>query len=377
MIFRPFTKLIFVISISFNTLVIAQDTFIDYKSSDSTIQIQDSSLQKIWQIDNQTSSSTNLIVSEDKIYTTTDNGLVKCYFIDGQEKWAVEVLGRIKNNSVKFKDLFLTATNEGDLYSINSNNGDVIQVIGVGENITTDLSLFDLTSTSAQSKGVVFGTDKGNIFCYNIFSFEIIWKTNLSEHSLISNPLIIDEKIIFKNSLSSLYSINAKSGALIWKYDSNQKEQFYNSSLILTNRKTVFTLASDGEIIAIDLMLGKKLWSVKSNDLILQIVFTLDKQKLILSDKNGVLIFISPKDGKEIQKIDFEKSDLFSFIIAENEENIFIGFSDGSLYSIDPINNIKQLISETKIPIASINLISKDELMVKDVNGKITFYKTR
>ena len=155
MIFRPFTKLIFVISISFNTLVIAQDTFIDYKSSDSTIQIQDSSLQKIWQIDNQTSSSTNLIVSEDKIYTTTDNGLVKCYFIDGQEKWAVEVLGRIKNNSVKFKDLFLTATNEGDLYSINSNNGDVIQVIGVGENITTDLSLFDLTSTSAQSKGVV------------------------------------------------------------------------------------------------------------------------------------------------------------------------------------------------------------------------------
>ena len=124
-------------------------------------------------------------------------------------------------------------------------------------------------------------------------------------------------------------------------------------------------------------MLGKKLWSVKSNDLILQIAFTLDKQKLILSDKNGVLIFISPKDGKEIQKIDFEKSDLFSFIIAENEENIFIGFSDGSLYSIAPINNIKQLISETKIPIASINLISKDELMVKDVNGKITFYKTR
>ena len=264
MIFRSFTKLIFVIFISLNIQVIAQDTIIDYKSIDSTIQIQDSSLQKIWQIDNQTSSSTNLIVSENKIYTTTDDGLVHCYFIDGQEKWTAEVLGRIKNNSVKFKDLFLTSTNEGDLYSINSNNGDVVQVIGVGENITTDLSLVDLTSTSTQSKGVVFGTDKGNIFCYNIFSFEIIWRTNLSEHSLISNPLIIDDKIIFKNSLSSLYCVNAKSGALIWKYDSNQKEQTYNSSLILTNRKTVFTLAPDGEIIAIDLMLGKKLWSIKS-----------------------------------------------------------------------------------------------------------------
>ena len=113
------------------------------------------------------------------------------------------------------------------------------------------------------------------------------------------------------------------------------------------------------------------------NNLILQIAFSFDKQKLILLDKNGVLISISTKDGKEIQKIDFKKSDLFSFITAENEENIFIGFSDGSLYSIDSINNIKQLISQTNIPITSINVISKDEFIVKDINGKITFYKTR
>ena len=377
MIFRTFTKLIFFIFISLNIQVIAQDTFIDHKSTDSTIQKQDSSLQNIWEINNQALSSTNLIVTENKIYTTADDGLVNCYIIDGKEKWATEIMGSIKNNPVQFRDLFLTATDAGDLYSINSNNGDVVQVIGVGENITTDLSLVDLTSTSSQSKGVVFGTDKGNIFCYNIFTFEIIWKTNLSEHSLISNPLLIDDKIIFKNSLSSLYCVNTKSGTLIWKYNSNQKDETYNRSLILTDRKTIFTLVPDGEIIAIDLMRGKKMWSTKFMDVIPQITLSIDKQKLILLNTLGEMSFISVKDGKEIQEIDFKKSDLFSFIIAEDEENIFIGFSDGSLYSIDSINNIKQLISQTNITITSINVISKDEFIIKDINGKITFYKTR
>ncbi len=377
MIIRAFTKLIFVIFTSLNIQVIAQDTFIDHNSPDSTIQMQESSLQKIWQIDNQTSSSTNLIVSENKIYTTTDNGLVNCYFIDGQEKWAAEILGSIKNNSVKFKDLFLTATNEGDLYSINSNNGDVVQVIGVGENITTDLSLVDLAESPSQRKVVVFGSDKGNIFCYDIFSFELIWKTTLSEHPLVSNPMLVDEKIVFKNSIESLYCVNTKSGALIWKYDSDQKEETYNRSLILTNRRTIYSLRQDGEIIAIDLMLGKKLWSTKFMDVIPQITLSIDNNKLILLNTKGEIIFISVKDGKEISKIDLMKSDLFSFNITENEEYIFIGFSDGSLYSVDPINNIKLLISQTNIPITALNLISKDELIVKDINGKITFYKTK
>ena len=84
MIFLSFTKLIFGIFVIINIQVFANDTLIDKNSIDSTNQQQDSSLQKIWEIDNQASSSTNLIVSENKIYTTTDDGLVHCYLLNGQ-----------------------------------------------------------------------------------------------------------------------------------------------------------------------------------------------------------------------------------------------------------------------------------------------------
>ena len=209
------------------------------------------------------------------------------------------------------------------------------------------------------------------------FHFELIWKTNLSKYPLISNPMYVDEKIVFKNSFELIYCVNAKSGMLIWKYDSNQNEAANNNSLILTNGKIVYSIRKDGEIFAIDLMVGKKLWSAKLLDVITQITLSNDKQKLILLNTKGEMIFISAKDGKEISKIDLMKSDLSSFVITENEENIFVGFSDGSLYSIDSKYNVKQLISQTNIPITSINVINNDELIVKDINGKITFYKIR
>jgi outer membrane protein assembly factor BamB len=372
---KSVTKLILSIFIIINIQVIAKWASKDLKSIDSTVQKQDTSFQKIWEIDNQTLSSTNLIVSENKIYTTTDDGLVHCYLFNGQEKWIAEVFGSIKNNAVLFKDLFLTATIEGDLYSINSNNGDVVQVIGVGENITTNLSLVDLTTSTMKSKGVVFGTEAGNIFCYDIFTFEMIWKINLSTNPIITKPVILNDKIIFKNSLKSVYCVNAKSGLLIWKYDFNEKEGSANYSNTLTNEKSIFSLSSTGEIIVLDLMVGKKLWSINAIDVLPQIVFTFDKQKLILFSKKGEIIFISSKDGKELNKIELMKPDLFSFVVEANEENIFIGFSDGSLYSIDKKNKVQQLTSQTNIPITSINIIKNDELMVKEINGKITFYK--
>ena len=80
-------------------------------------------------------------------------------------------------------------------------------------------------------------------------------------------------------------------------------------------------------------------------------------------------------NGKETNIIDFKKSELFSFIIAEDRENTLVGFSDGSLFMFDSKFVSKELISANQIPITSLNVISKDEFIVKDNSGKITFYK--
>lgn len=347
----------------------------NFTSIDSIIQIQDSLIHKVWEIKNKSISTTNILTSPNLIYSISDSGLVYCYDFAGKEKWAVEVLGVTTNNSVLYKDLLLLATAEGDLYSINSNNGEVLQVVGIGENITSDLALVEIATANSKTICAVFGTSEGNIFCYDAFTFESLWENNACKNPILSAPLIVNEKVIFLSSYSSLYSFKAQSGSLIWKYEFSDKQNSSIKNYPLSDDKNIFSLTSDGNLIAVDLLLGKKIWSTNKKGVLNQFYISSDKLKLFLIDGKGIMTVYSTKNGKEIGKNDFKKSELFSFIIAENLENTFIGFSDGSLYTFNSKFVIKELISPTQIPITSINVITNDEFIIKDINGRITFYK--
>jgi outer membrane protein assembly factor BamB len=335
----------------------------------------DSSLTKIFEIKFNTSSTTGNITSANRIYTSLDNGLIYLSDLSGKEKFVTELMGTIKNNPVLYKDLLLVATVEADLYSINSNTGEVLQVVGIGENITSDLSLTEIDNSNIKSKAVVFGTSKGNIFCYDAFSFELLWKNNISKIPIISTPSVENDKVVFLNSNSSLYCVNAKSGSLNWKYEFSDKQIFSPKNYPLCDGKNVFSISSEGNLFAIDLLLGRKTWSINTKGVLNQFYITSDKQSLVLLNNIGIMTFFSAKDGKEIQRLDFKKSGLFSFIITENEDNLFVGFSDGSLYIMDKKFVAKQLISPNQIPITSINALSKNEFIIKDLNGNLTFYK--
>jgi len=335
----------------------------------------DSSITKSLDIELKSSSKSKNLISDNRLYTLFDNGLIYLFDFSGKEKFVTELIGRTENNPALYKDLILTATFEGDLYSINSNNGEVLQVVGIGENITSDISLSEIDIQNQKIIGGLLGTINGNIFCYDAFTFEQLWKNDISKAPITSNPLVVNDKVIFINSNSSLYCVNSKSGSIIWKYEFADKQNFPINFSILSDGKNVFSISHDGNLLGIDLLLGKKNWSVNIKDMLDQFYISTDKEKLFLINKEGMMSIFSTKDGKEIGKIDFKKTNLFSFIITEMQDQSLIGFSDGSLNSFNSKFIERQLISPDQIPITSINIISKNEFSVKNYFGKITFYK--
>lgn len=358
-----------------NLNAFSYDNLNNYMANDSTFQNQDSTSHKIWEIKNSSADISELLLSNDRIFYTSSDGLVYCYDFNGNEKWGTEVSGTILNKSNRYKDLFLTTTQQGDLYSINSNNGDVIQVVGVNENITTDLTLIDLANNNLQSKGVIFGTEDGNVFCYDIFSFELIWQINLSKHSIISNVLSVNDKVILKDSSSSIYCVNAKSGALIWKYNFTSTGSNNNHSTILSDGKNIFTLSPNNELVAIDLMLGKILWSTKPLEVIPQISFFYDKQKIILLRSIGEIIFISSNNGKELKKIEVKKKDITSFDYADTNDFSLFAFSDGSVYRMDTNFNLQKLLNADNVKITSIGIVPGSKFVFGTSNGYVYLFK--
>ncbi len=87
-------------------------------------------IKVITKVDYSSTSTTKVNIAENRIYVTIDNGLVYLIDFNGKEKFVSEIFGDIKTNPVLYRDLFLAATVGGDLYSLNSNNGEVIQVAG-------------------------------------------------------------------------------------------------------------------------------------------------------------------------------------------------------------------------------------------------------
>jgi outer membrane protein assembly factor BamB len=359
---------------------IAANTLILFKGNVSNVSLNADSnffAEKVWEINFNEETTTDLIVSEDKIFINFSGGLVYCLDLNGNEKWAAEILGNVHNNSVHFKDLFLSVTDEGDLYSINANNGDVLQVIGIGENITSDLSLIDLTANGFKNKGVVFGTSEGNIFCYDIFSFEIIWKLKISDAPIISKPLVTGDKIIFTDLSLSNYSVNSNSGILLWKFEQNNSEQFVIKYFPFSNGKYVFTISPLGDILAIDLLLGKKIWSTNKLNVLHKIYLTADKEKLITFNNKGEMILILAKEGKEMQNINLQKSAVSNFNVAEINNFILITLSDGSVKLVNAGGQIYEILMPDVVPASSISVIHSDKIVLSKLDGKLLLYKIR
>jgi outer membrane protein assembly factor BamB len=354
-----------------------QDLSNNEASGDSSFQINDSTVQKVWEVNNDTTSSSGLVLSDNNIYSTLDEGLIYCYDLIGKEKWVAEVFGDLKSNTVQYKDLLLVSTVAGDLYSINANNGDVVQVMGIGDNVTTQLELIDIINGGYKSKAVVFGTELGTIYCYDIFSFGLIWKVKLNDSPLVSNPLSVDDKIFFKDSVSTIYSVNSKTGLLIWKNDLGKNEtgnENQNNST-LTDGKNIIVLLTSGEVVAIDLLNGKINWSIKKMDVIPQIQISNDKQKLILLNKKGELIFLSSKDGKEIGKMYLKKENITSFCYDDTDSFSLLSLSDGSVFKIDDKFILHPILNLEKSFINTIKILTDDQFIMSTQNGKILLYK--
>jgi len=342
---------------------------------DSIEKSSSSLIQKIWEKENNSLSSTNVLISNNWIYFSLDSGQIYCLDFSGKEKWMNEVQGFIKNNSVLYKDLFLLATEEGDLYSINSNTGDVIQVVGIGENITTNLLLIDYTSANIKSKAVVLGTSEGNVFCYDAFTFELLWRRNISTNSIISTPIFNKDRLVFISDNSSLYCVNSKTGSLNWKFEFAENKIIDKINYPLSDGTNIFSLAPDRNLFAMDLLLGKKTWTLNTKGTLNQTYISPDNQKIFLIDNKGLMTIYNSKNGREIAKIDFKKSEITNFVLSSNQLNTLIGFSDGSLYTFDSNFLTRELIEATQIPISSLNGIGENEFFIKDINGKITLYK--
>ena len=329
----------------------------------------------LWQKDLQKEMYAPVLVTEDKIFTASFNGEINCYDLDGNTIWTHQLGRTVLSGFVREKDLILIGTYEGDLFSLNANNGNVVQIIGVGEPITSQLVTADVHYNDIDTKGVVAGTSNGSVYFYEIYSFELIWMNNSSKEMIETKPLVLKDKILFTARDSYLYNIDLNSGVLNWKWSARNSS---NLSSPVTNGKFVFVSSPDKNITAIDLLQGTQAWRKNEHKGYESLNISSDNKKLLIKSLNDYFIIADASTGKGDKKIKctFGNDPDPSSILEINKEYLF-GAGDGVIYRIDKTFKCSQLLYLGNARITTLQSVGDNLIAAANCDGNIVLFKLK
>ncbi len=269
----------------------------------------------------------------------------------------------------------LIGTYEGDLFSLNVNNGDVVQVIGIGEPVTSQLVTADIHYNDTDTKGVIAGSASGSVYFYEVNSFEQIWVNNLTNEMITTKPLPLKGKILYTARDGMLYNIDINSGVLNWKWSAKNT---YSLSSPLTNGKYVYVSSADKNVSAIDLLRGKSEWRRNEHNSNESIILSNNQQKLLIKSLSDYFIIADAATGKMERKIKcgFQNDSDPSDILQINNQILF-GTGSGLVYLIDKNYKPEPLLFLGNARITTLQTADNNLIAAANCDGKIVIFKLK
>ena len=290
-----------------------------------------------------------------------------------------------KSNNLPIDILFVRSDDIPSLVS----NGDADLAI-VGENILIEKTLFKRTyiekmlnlgfskcrlsfavpqnSNIKNFKNKIFVVDyKNTLRCYNVKDGSECWNLQTEDSFTISNSkyslLIIDEMVVFSNSVGDITSVDIETGLIIWQLptqSSNIINETYNFKIskLVSDGNSIFFSNNKNEIYSVDAKTGIVNWINNLNSnikpvIVGNLIFTVsDEGYLYVIEKNkGNIIRVTdllsnykPRQRKNIQPIGFVIGDKNLYLTNSDGKIIVADLSDGKITKIEKVSG--GLVSE-------------------------------
>ena len=209
-------------------------------------------------------------------------------------------------------------------YSVNINSGE----LNWSKN-----NIYPFNSDIKKYKNKIFAIDyKNTLRCYNISDGNECWNLKTEDSFTISNSklslIIIDNKVIFSNSIGDITAVDVETGVIIWQLPTqsssiiNETYNFKISKLVSDGNSIIFS-NNKNEFHSIDVKTGTINWINEINSNITPII----TGNLIFTVSNeGYLIVIEKNKGNIIRV-----TDLFNNYKLKKRKNIKpVGFVIGN-----------------------------------------------
>ena len=227
---------------------------------------------------------------------------------------------------------------------------------------------YPFNSNIKNFKNKIFVVDyKNTLRCYNVKDGSECWNLQTEDSFTISNSkyslLIIDEMVVFSNSVGDITSVDIETGLIIWQLptqSSNIINETYNFKIskLVSDGNSIFFSNNKNEIYSVDAKTGIVNWINNLNSnikpvIVGNLIFTVsDEGYLYVIEKNkGNIIRVTdllsnykPRQRKNIQPIGFVIGDKNLYLTNSDGKIIVADLSDGKITRIEKVSG--GLVSE-------------------------------
>lgn len=238
-----------------------------YWASDSIYCFNLTTHQPEWIVDGGDSKNSNPLLYNGKLYCAVvsfgaQGMIVRCFnSVDGSQIWQKWYAGRMQGSFSVWDDMLIFPSNNGPLYAVDPESGDVIW-----ENHDSDFGYWDTSPCIVD--GVVFiGGNDSRIRAIHAWTGETIWSTLISPAGSLEATPAYHNGIVVCGNQSTLIAVNATNGQIIWQ----SKKNIHGSPAIAGD--VVYWGSVNNEslsfdsLYAADLYTGEILWSFMPDSL--------------------------------------------------------------------------------------------------------------
>ncbi len=258
-----------------------------------------------------------LFLGNNEKYILVADDLAKYYLLElktGNKLWSKKNTSPF-NSEIKFyQNSFFVVDAENTLKRISTKTGEQLWSVSTEKSIIRSKKRLSIAIIDDL---VIFNNTLGDISAVNINNGSLIWQISTqgvdiysNVHSLEMSDLIVSNNILYvSNNRNDFYSIEPKSGIINWK-------QRVSTNLDpLLEENYIFLLTQDGYLSVIERLSGNLIRSsnlfkniqTKKNQTILATGFTFSKNNFYVTTDNGKLLIVNIKTGKIVSALNFSK----------------------------------------------------------------------
>lgn len=363
-----------------------KENYFGYEPADSS-GTYNHSAEIIWENSSEETTIAEPLIFQDKIITASYSGIVTCFDSTGQILWDYDVYGNIAGQPAVINNIVAVGTLQGDLVTLDINNGSQLQSIGFDESITSKLVGFEYKGTADLMTAepgkpvyaVAFGTSTGKLYCYHVETLEEIWINEDARALVNGKPIIVGHRMLFGSWDNYIYCIDSRSGLMLWKY--SQEKDFKKSpanSPIVSDGKSVYFCAPDGYVTSLDLRLGSRLWRNDKYKAWESIGISHDNRKLFVKASNGRFHIIDVRNGNWVRETRPKLgTDLLKAQIFDLNELVPFSAKNGNVYRLNKKYYYKKVLFIGNANMHSTQVFKDDILLASNIDGHLVMFRIK